>query len=145
MNNGYRNKMSIQTKIEQTAKEYNLYKQLFEDRAKAAGEIRKDIAEKALKIEDKEQLYGEIFDELGSVELLQVDMNQMKIRLYHYLKLAEDLVEIPQEIKEIAEDYKPTFLFTTTGEIANRELYEQRKREFIKGNIEYQNLTAKQQ
>jgi len=137
--------MSIQTKIEQTAKEYNLYKQLFEDRAKAAGEIRKDIAEKALKIEDKEQLYGEIFDELGSVELLQVDMNQMKIRLYHYLKLAEDLVEIPQEIKEIAEDYKPTFLFTTTGEIANRELYEQRKREFIKGNIEYQNLTAKQQ
>lgn len=69
----------------------------------------------------------------------------MKIRLYHYLKLAEDLVEIPQEIKEIAEDYKPTFLFTTTGEIANRELYEQRKREFIKGNIEYQNLTAKQQ
>jgi trans-2-enoyl-CoA reductase len=137
--------MSIQTKIEQTAKEYNLYKQLFEDRAKAAGEIRKNLAEKALKIEDKEQLYGEIFDELGSVELLQVDTNQMKIRLYHYLKLAEDLVEIPQEIKEIVEDYKPTFLFTTTGEIANRELYEQRKREFIKGNIEYQNLTAKQQ
>ena len=42
--------MSIQTKIEQTAKEYNLYKQLFEDRAKAAGEIRKNLAEKALKI-----------------------------------------------------------------------------------------------
>jgi hypothetical protein len=136
--------MSLQVKIEQTAKEYTLYKNLYEERKKATEELKKNLAEKALKITDKEELYKYIFDELGSVELLQVDMNQMKIKLYHYLKLAEDLVEIPQEIKNIVDDYKPTFLFTTTGEIADKQLYEQRKKDFIQANLEYEKLLTKQ-
>ena len=136
--------MSLQVKIEQTAKEYTLYKNLYEERKKEAEELKKNLAEKALKITDKEELYKYIFDELGSVELLQVDMNQMKIKLYHYLKLAEDLVEIPQEIKNIVDDYKHTFLFTTTGEIADKQLYEQRRKDFIQANLEYEKLLTKQ-
>jgi hypothetical protein len=136
--------MQLQVKIEQAAKEYTLYKNLYEERKKATEELRKNLAEKALNIEDKEELYGYIFDNLGSVDLLQIDMNQMKIKLYHYLKLAEDLVEIPQEIKNIVDDYKPQYIFITTGEIADKQLYEQRRQDFIKANLEYEKLLTKQ-
>lgn len=135
--------MSIQVKIEQTAKEYQLYKSLYDERKKQAEDVNKNLAEKALKTENQEELYNYIFDNLGSVELLQVDMNQMKIKLYHYLKLAEDLVEIPQEIKDIVEDYKPQYIYTTVGEIANKELYEQNKKNFIQYNLEFQKLIEK--
>ena len=135
--------MSIQVKIEQTAKEYQLYKSLYDERKKQAEDVNKNLAEKALKTENQEELYNYIFDNLGSVELLQVDMNQMKIKLYHYLKLAEDLVEIPQEIKDIVEDYKPQYIYTTVGEIVNKELYDENKKYFIQYNLEFQKLIEK--
>jgi hypothetical protein len=135
--------MQLQVKIEQVAKEYQLYKTLFEEQKQKAEKIHASLAEKALKTEDKEDLYNYIFDNLGRVDLLQIDMNQMKIRLYHYLKLAEDLVEIPQEIKDLVEDYKPQYVFTTSGEIANKTLYEKHKKDYISQALEFEKFNNK--
>lgn len=133
--------MTIQVKIEQTAKEYKEYKNLYDEKVKDIDSINKSIAEKSLNTENKEDLYNYIFDTLGSIELIKIDMNQMKVKLYHYLKLAEDLVEIPKEIKDLVEDYKPQYVYTTKGDIANKELYEQNRKNFIEYNIEFNKLS----
>lgn len=126
----------LQNKIEQTAKEYLLYKNLFEERKKAAEEKRKEIGKTLANITDQDKIFETYFEIFGTTELLAIDMNQMKIRLYHYIKIAEDLVEIPQEIKGLVEDYSPTFLFSTEGEIVNKPLYEQYRQQYIQASKE---------
>ncbi len=122
--------MSLQTKIEQTAKEYLEYKSLYEERLKTVKEKETNIA-KSIGSQTKEQLYGLMFDEVGSVGLMGADMNNMRLKLYHYLMLSEDLVEIPQNIKDLVENFKPSFTFTTGGEIVDKEMYNKHKNDFV--------------
>ena len=70
------------------------------------------------------------FDDIGSVDLMQIDINQIKVQLYNYIKLAEDIVEIPQDIKGLVEDYKPIFIYAATGELVNKEAYEKYRLQF---------------
>lgn len=134
----------LQNKIEQTAKEYLLYKNLFEQKLKDKDKRLEELAKSAVKTENKEEVFEKFFEVNGAIELLAVDMNQMKVKLYHYINLAEDLVEIPQEIKDLVEDYSQTFLFSTDGEIVNKPLYEQYKQMYLKAAQEV-NFGAKKE
>ena len=133
--------MQLQTKIEQTAKEYLLYKNLFEQKVKEIESKKEIAAKKALELKDDlESLYAMYFDELAYINYISVDMNQMKVKLYHQIKTAEDIVEIPEDLKALVEDYKPSFLYSVDGEIVNKPLYEKYKKEYIDANLEFLKL-----
>lgn len=134
--------MQLQNRIEQTAKEYLTYKSLYENKKKEIEEVKKDLASISKSL-DEEATYGEVFDKIGSVELLGTDMYQMKTQLYHQLRLAEDVVEIPQDIKDLVSDYKQTFIYTTTGEIADKESYNQYKKNYIEQAKEFKKIMSK--
>lgn len=133
--------MQLQTKIEQTAKEYLLYKSLLEQKLKEVETKKESVAKKALELKDDvEALYGMYFDELAHLNYIQIDMNQMKIKLYHQIKTAEDIVEIPEDLKQLVEDYTPSFLFSVDGEVTNKPLYEKYRKEYIDENIYFLKL-----
>jgi hypothetical protein len=135
--------MTIQNKIEQISKEYISRKNIYEERKKKIEENKNDFAKKALDLTEDEYA-TKVFEEIGSVELMQIDINQIKTQLYYYIKLAKDLVEVPQEIQDLVSDYKPTFIYTATGEITNKEAYNQYEQQYQK-NYKIQNFLIKNQ
>lgn len=122
--------MELQNKILQTAKELILYMELYKEKNSKREEKKNEISKNVTGI-PKEELLNQVFDEVGSIDLLTVDLNHLKVKLYYYIDIAKDLVEIPQEVKDLIADYKPTFIFTTTGEIVNKDVYNQHKQNFI--------------
>lgn len=131
----------LQSRIEQTAKDYLKYKEVYEAESKKVNskEFKEKLSKNSLDLKDKhEEIFANYFDELGSIELLYIDLNQLKIQLYHYIKLAEDLVEIPQEIKDLVSDYTPTYIYSiTNGEkkIVDKISYDKQKENYIKGSM----------
>lgn len=121
--------MSIQNKIEQIAKEYIIRKNIYEERKNKINENKKNFAQLTLELSEEDML-KKSFDDIGSVDLMQIDINQIKVQLYNYIKLAEDIVEIPQDIKGLVEDYKPIFIYAATGELVNKEAYEKYRLQF---------------
>lgn len=135
--------MKIQDKIEQISKEYINRKFIYDEKKKKIEENKNDFAKNSLDLTD-EQFATKIFEERGSIELMQIDINQIKAQLYYYIKLAEDIVEIPQEIKDLVEDYKPTFIYTATGEIADKEAYKKYEQQYQQ-NYKVQNFLVNNQ
>lgn len=141
----------LQSKIEQIAKEYIDYKNLYEkesQKIKSKDFLEKLSSESLQYGDDINSIFGNYFDKIGSIEILRIDLNQLKTQLYHYIKVAEDIVEIPKEIKELVDDYKFDFIYTVSNgekEIVNKELFEQYKDNYIKSSLELQNLQNKSQ
>jgi hypothetical protein len=130
----------IQTKLEQVFKEYIEFRDYVESNKKPAEEIRKEIAEKVTSIEDDSYL-DIMFKEYGERQLEAIDLNQMSTRLYYYYNAYKDLVEVPEEIKTEAEKIDIKFLFAIKNgkrEIADKELYNSLKTQFVEANKEAQ-------
>lgn len=127
----------LQERIQQVAKEYLEYKAILDERIKTAEKNKEEFAKNISEIENTELFLSKYFDTFGAVQSLAVDTNQMKIKLYHYITLADDLIEIPQDIKKLVEDYKPTYTFSKNGEIVDKELYNRYKQDYITMNKQF--------
>ena len=90
----------IQSKIEQTAKEYLSYKSIADKEAEIAKKEKEQISSKVLGM-DEDSIYTLYFETFGSLELLIKDMLQVKTKLYNQIELAKDVVDIPKEITDL--------------------------------------------
>ena len=122
--------MKIQDKIEQISKEYINRKFIYDEKKKKIEENKNDFAKSTLGLTEEEVVI-KVFEEKGAVELMTYDINEVRAQLYYYIKLAEDTLEIPQEIKDLVLDYKPNLVYTASGKIANKGLYEQHKLQYL--------------
>jgi len=128
----------IQSKIEQTAKEYLSYKSIADKEAEVAKKEKEQIAQKALTMSEDE-IYGMYFDTFGSLEFLVKDMLQIKAKLYNQIELAKDLVDIPKEISDLVVDYKPFYTFAIIGDekkLLDEANYNQSRQNYISGSKE---------
>lgn len=128
----------IQSKIEQTAKEYLSYKSIADKEAEIAKKEKEQISQKVLGLEE-EQIYTIYFDTFGSLEFLVKDMLQVKAKLYNQIELAKDVVDIPKEITDLVADYKPIYTFAIIGDekkLIDEITYNQIKQNYIQGSKE---------
>ena len=128
----------IQSKIEQTAKEYLSYKSIADKEAEIAKKEKEQIAQKALSMSEDE-IYEMYFDTFGSLEFLVKDMLQVKAKLYNQIELAKDVVDIPKEITDLVADYKPIYTFAIIGDekkLIDEITYNQIKQNYIQGSKE---------
>ena len=128
----------LQSKIEQTAKEYLSYKSIADKEAEIAKKEKEQIAQKVLGLEE-EQIYTIYFDTFGSIEFLVKDMLQVKAKLYNQIELAKDVVDIPKEITDLVADYKPIYTFAIIGDekkLIDEITYNQIKQNYIQGSKE---------
>ena len=128
----------IQSKIEQTAKEYLSYKSIADKEAEVAKKEKEQIAQKVLGLEE-EQIYTIYFDTFGSLEFLVKDMLQVKAKLYNQIELAKDVIDIPKEITDLVADYKPIYTFAIIGDekkLIDEITYNQIKQNYIQGSKE---------
>ena len=128
----------IQSKIEQTAKEYLSYKSIADKEAEIAKKEKEQISQKVLGLEE-EQIYTIYFDTFGSLEFLVKDMLQVKAKLYNHIELAKDVIDIPKEITDLVADYKPIYTFAIIGDekkLIDEITYNQIKQNYIQGSKE---------
>ena len=128
----------IQSKIEQTAKEYLSYKSIADKEAEIAKKEKEQISQKVLGLEE-EQIYTIYFDTFGSLEFLVKDMLQVKAKLYNQIELAKDVIDIPKEITDLVADYKPIYTFAIIGDekkLIDEITYNQIKQNYIQGSKE---------
>ena len=128
----------IQSKIEQTAKEYFSYKSIADKEAEIAKKEKEQISQKVLGLEE-EQIYTIYFDTFGSLEFLVKDMLQVKAKLYNQIELAKDVIDIPKEITDLVADYKPIYTFAIIGDekkLIDEITYNQIKQNYIQGSKE---------
>ena len=137
----------IQSKIEQTAKEYLSYKSIADKEAEIAKKEKEQISSKVLGM-DEDSIYTLYFETFGSLELLIKDMLQVKTKLYNQIELAKDVVDIPKEITDLVADYKPSYIFAIIGDekkLIEEEIYNQYKQNYILGSKEMANLYRSKQ
>jgi hypothetical protein len=127
----------IQSKIEQTAKEYLSYKAIVDREAEAAKKLstKEELAKHTLSME-QEEVYNYMFDNFVSVELLTADMLQVKSKLYSQIELAKDIVDIPKEIIDLVEDHRPSYVYAIIGDekkVVDEKRYEQYRKDYVFG------------
>jgi len=128
----------IQSKIEQTAKEYLLYKSIADKEAEIAKKEKEQMASKVLNM-DENTLYSYYFDTFASLEFLVKDMLQIKTKLYNQIELAKDYIDIPKEILDLVLDYIPTYTYAILGDekkLIDEKLYNNYKNNYILGAME---------
>lgn len=128
----------LQSKIEQTAKEYLSYKAIADKEAEIAKKDKEQIAQKVLGLEE-EQVYEIYFDTFAHIELLVKDMLQVKTKLYNQIELAKDVVDIPKEIADLVLDYEPVYTFAIIGDekkLVDEATYKKNKENYIQGSKE---------
>lgn len=133
----------IQSKIEQTAKEYLSYKSIADKEAESAKKEKEQIAQKALTMSEDE-IYEMYFNIFGSLEFLVKDMLQIKAKLYNQIELAKDVVDIPKEITDLVKEYKQTYTFAIIGDekkLIDEESYNQSKQNYILGSKEMSKIS----
>lgn len=126
--------MSIETYIEKVYKEYIEYKTLLSQKIEAA--------EKEIKTEFLEgDLNKKFFDKIGYLNIAQVDLAELKARLYFTMEAYKDLVEPPKEIKEAIEKELEGAGMNQTFTVKNGEfiIVNQERYDFIKDTY-YQKL-----
>lgn len=135
----------IQSKIEQTAKEYLSYKSIADKEAEIAKKEKEQLAQKALSM-GEDEIYELYFNTFGSLEFLVKDMLQVKAKLYNQIELAKDIVDIPKEISDLVSDYKPIYTFAIIGDekkLIDEQNYNQSKQNYILGSKEIAKLNSK--
>ena len=130
----------IQSKIEQTAKEYLSYKSIADKEAEIAKKENDptQTAKRALEM-DEDSIFEFYFNTFGSLEFLVKDMLQVKAKLYNQIELAKDVVDIPKEITDLVADYKPIYTFAIIGDekkLIDEITYNQIKQNYIQGSKE---------
>lgn len=128
----------LQSKIEQTAKEYLSCKAIADKEAEIAKKEKDNTAKKALEM-DEDTLYNYYFDTFASLEFLTKDMLQIKTKLYNQIELVKDVVDIPKEITDLVLDYNPIYTYAILGDekkLIDEKLYNQHKENYIQGSKE---------
>ena len=132
----------LQSKIEQTAKEYLSCKTIADKEAisakKEKDKNKEQIAKDAVG-KTKEEIHGMYFDTFASLELLVKDMFYLKSKLYHQIELVKDVIEVPQEILELVKDYRQPLMYAIIGDekkLIEEELYNTYKQNYILGAIQ---------
>lgn len=123
----------LQSKIEQTAKEYLSYKAIADKEAEIAKKEKENTAKKSLTLSG-EDLYGYAFDTFAPLQALTQDMLQVKTKLYNQIELVKDVVEIPKEITDLVLDYNPIYTYAILGDekkLIDEKLYNQHKKNYI--------------
>ena len=136
----------VQSKIEQTAKEYLTYKALADKEAEIVKKDKDNFAKKAEQVGDEDAIYELYFDSYGSLELLIKDMLLLKTKLYNQIELAKDVFEVPKEISALVEDFKQPLMFAIIGDekkIIELELYNQYRNQYVAGAKQIAKLNSK--
>ena len=128
----------MQSKLEQVFKEYIIFKEYVESNQKSQEELRTEIASLVSNMDTEDESYLEVmFKNLGEKNLEILDLNQLGARFRYYYDAYKDFIEVPDEIKTEAENINIKFLYTIQdGEkkIADQELYENYKKQFLEFN-----------
>ena len=128
----------MQSKLEQVFKEYIIFKEYVESNQKSQEELRTEIANLVSNMDTEDEGYLEVmFKNLGEKNLEILDLNQLGARFRYYYDAYKDFIEVPDEIKTEAENINIKFLYTIQdGEkkIADQELYENYKKQFLEFN-----------
>jgi vacuolar-type H+-ATPase subunit I/STV1 len=117
----------IKLTLETAFKEYIEFKNYFEEQTKDLEKKRAEITEKVKDLNDFEKEAEVFFDLLGHLEPLNIDVSQMKNRLYHYIIAYKELIDIPKEILDEIGDYQVKYTFDVKNgkkEIVDQELYD---------------------
>lgn len=125
----------LQSKIEQTAKEYLSYKAIADKEAEIAKKEKEQMTSKVVNMDDN-TLYTYYFDTFASLEFLIKDMLQVKTKLYNQIELVKDSVDIPKEISDLVSDYSPIYTFAILGDekkLIDEKLYNEYKQNYILG------------
>lgn len=128
----------LQSKIEQTAKEYLSYKTLVDKEAISAKKEKEQIASKILTLSEEDK-HGYIFDTLSPLKALTQDMLQVKAKLYNQIELLKDVVDIPKEILDLVVDYKSIYTFAIIGDekkLIDEAYYNQVRQNYISYQME---------
>lgn len=132
----------IQSKIEQTAKEYLTYKSMVETLSESAKKEKETIYEK-LEYLSQEDRFGHYFDTFASLEFLIKDMLTLKAKLYNQIEIIKEAVDVPKEITDLIADYSPTYTFAIIGDerkIIDENTYQQFRKNYIEGSKEMAKL-----
>lgn len=124
----------MQTKLEQAYKEYLEYKQYIEYDKTPVEELRKKIAERAVKGENELDV---VFEIMGEKQLELIDCDLLGLTFYNYYRAYKDFIEIPEHIKEEADKIQLKYFFAIKNgerEIADQEMYEKQKKIFLQAN-----------
>lgn len=126
----------IELQLEKVYKEYMEVKNFLLNFARKENleEIKKDIAQNALKEQTDDDRFEYYFKKLGWTSAVQADLTQLKARLFHTYEAYKELVEPPKEIKEEIEKELQDIVFKLTYNIkANQaELVDQKLLEYYK-------------
>lgn len=123
----------LQSKIEQTAKEYLSYKAIADKEAEIAKKEKENVAKKSLTLLG-EDLYSYAFDTFTPLQALTQDMLQIKTKLYNQIELVKDVVEIPKEITDLVLDYNPIYTYAILGDekkLIDEKSYTENKKNYI--------------
>jgi hypothetical protein len=135
----------IQSKIEQTAKEFLTYKAIVEEGEKQAKNDKEKVCLKAVEMQ-QEDIYNLYFDTFAPLGYLKKDMMQLKTKLYNQLELVKDVIDIPKEILDIVAEYNQPMMFAIIGDekkLVNEEAYKQDKAKYIQGAIQIATMNNK--
>lgn len=124
----------LQLKIEQTFKEYMAFKDYLETDLKDEEKLRKEVADEALKLETIEEQSALFFEKIGEKDILKLDFLETKKKLYYFVELTKDSLEIPEEITKELEGFQITPVFAIIGgkkETVNKEIYEKYKQQHL--------------
>ncbi len=134
---------NLKNRIEKDLREYLDYKLLFESKIKEFEDTQEDFAKQAM---EKEFSAEEMFDKRGFLNLIQYDLALAFSRLFYTYEAYKDIVEIPQEVEQTIQkelnNQTEQHIYSSKGELVNKELYEQRKQQFLEINQKLQNQGA---
>lgn len=116
----------MKSNLESSFKDYLRFKEYL-DNMESLEKIKASVAEKSLELNDDREISNLFFKEIGELQLLKMDANQAKVRLYYTVMAYTDLIEIPEEILEHVDNFQTNTVFGIVNgerEIVNKELYE---------------------
>ncbi len=122
--------MEIKNKIEVAYNEYMGYKYILEELDKQQDKNRESVANQ-IGVLKGEELYSYMFDITGKRAMIIADLRLAELRLLNYVTIADTVIDVPKEIKDLAEKINQEFIYTPKGELVNEDIYNNRKNTFI--------------
>jgi len=116
----------MQTKLEQTFKEYTELKNYIQEDSKNIEQLKKQAHNEAIELETLDEQAAYFFDKIGVKDVLRIDFLELQKKLYYTYEAYKDLIEVSPEIIEELKDYKIKSVFAIVGgkkEIIDKDLY----------------------
>ena len=137
----------LKSRLELVYSEYIEYKNFLKEHYKPQEQLRNEIIEQLKTETDTDNLLNLFFEKAEKQAMYQADFIKLQNRLFHTIEDYDDLIEIPQEIKEEVKNMKFTQIFKIKNGkdlVVDKDLVDAAK-ETIKNNIETLTKYFKQQ